>query len=69
MYPLDTAHPILSAQPLARNQFGYSPLPWLFIAGMICTVVLQTHLLNLAMMKGDVMSVFPVFQVQYEDAV
>eukprot|EP00937_MAST-01D_sp_MAST-1D-sp2_P000735 g735.t1 len=35
---------------------------WLFLVGMIGTIVGQTHLLNKAMILGDTMSVFPTFQ-------
>ena len=35
---------------------------WLFVMGMLGTIILQTDLLNQAMILGDTMSVFPVFQ-------
>jgi hypothetical protein len=35
---------------------------WVFLFGMLVTIVLQTDLLNRAMILGDTMSVFPVFQ-------
>ena len=38
-------------------------MPYVFIALMLCTITLQTHFLNAALMMGDAMSVFPVFQV------
>ena len=37
------------------------PTPVLFIVGMIVSVIMQTHLLNKAMMAGDNMTVIPVF--------
>lgn len=36
---------------------------YLFILGMAMTVCLQTHFLNIALASGDVMVIFPVFQV------
>jgi hypothetical protein len=32
------------------------------MGGMMCTLVLQTDLLNRAIMAGDTLSVFPMFQ-------
>ena len=47
-----------------NNQFSLvDPMPYVFIALMLCTITLQTHFLNAALMMGDAMSVFPVFQV------
>ncbi|ETW06398.1 hypothetical protein, variant 1 [Aphanomyces invadans] len=43
------------------NQFVY-PITYVFVGGMIATLVLQTDLLNRAIMSGDTLSVFPVFQ-------
>ncbi|KAF0689946.1 Aste57867_18639 [Aphanomyces stellatus] len=43
------------------NQFVY-PITYLFVGGMVATLVLQTDLLNRAIMCGDTLSVFPVFQ-------
>ncbi|ETV75389.1 hypothetical protein H257_10240 [Aphanomyces astaci] len=43
------------------NQFVY-PITYLFVGGMVATLVLQTDLLNRAIMSGDTLSVFPVFQ-------
>ncbi|KAG9399215.1 NIPA-like protein 3 [Aphanomyces cochlioides] len=43
------------------NQFVY-PLTYLFVGGMVATLILQTDLLNRAIMSGDTLSVFPVFQ-------
>lgn len=44
-----------------ENQFVYFTT-YLFVGGMICTLVLQTDLLNRAIMAGDTLSVFPMFQ-------
>ncbi|CAI5721236.1 unnamed protein product [Hyaloperonospora brassicae] len=44
-----------------ENQFVYFTT-YLFMGGMICTLVLQTDLLNRAIMAGDTLSVFPMFQ-------
>lgn len=44
-----------------ENQFVYFTT-YLFVGGMICTLVLQTDLLNRAIMTGDTLSVFPMFQ-------
>lgn len=44
-----------------RNQFIYLTT-YLFVGGMIATLVLQTDLLNRSIMSGDTLSVFPVFQ-------
>ena len=38
--------------------------PYMFIAGMLCTVFGQQGLLNAAMALGPIMTVFPIFQVQ-----
>ncbi|CAI5707099.1 hypothetical protein KXD40_009189 [Peronospora effusa] len=43
------------------NQFVYCTT-YLFMGGMICTLILQTDLLNRAIMSGDTLSVFPMFQ-------
>jgi hypothetical protein len=40
----------------------HKPAVYLFIGGMISTVLIQTHLLNMALKYGDVLTVFPVFQ-------
>jgi hypothetical protein len=37
--------------------------PYLFIIGMVTTVLVQTHLLNRALQMGEVLTVFPLFQV------
>ncbi|KAL3657018.1 hypothetical protein V7S43_018066 [Phytophthora oleae] len=44
-----------------ENQFIYFTT-YLFMGGMMCTLVLQTDLLNRAIMVGDTLSVFPMFQ-------
>ncbi|OQR88970.1 hypothetical protein THRCLA_09994 [Thraustotheca clavata] len=44
-----------------ENQFVY-PTTYLFVGGMVVTLILQTDLLNRAIMSGDTLSVFPVFQ-------
>ncbi|RLN89556.1 hypothetical protein BBJ28_00010256 [Nothophytophthora sp. Chile5] len=44
-----------------ENQFVYFTT-YLFMGGMVCTLVLQTDLLNRAIMVGDTLSVFPMFQ-------
>ncbi|KAL4175000.1 hypothetical protein KRP22_006928 [Phytophthora ramorum] len=44
-----------------ENQFVYFTT-YLFMGGMMCTLVLQTDLLNRAIMVGDTLSVFPMFQ-------
>ncbi|ETL28638.1 hypothetical protein F441_18516 [Phytophthora nicotianae CJ01A1] len=44
-----------------ENQFVYFTT-YLFMGGMMCTLVLQTDLLNRAIMAGDTLSVFPMFQ-------
>lgn len=44
-----------------ENQFVYFTT-YLFVGGMISTLVLQTDLLNRAIMVGDTVSVFPMFQ-------
>jgi hypothetical protein len=44
-----------------ENQFVFFTT-YLFVGGMICTLVLQTDLLNRAIMTGDTLSVFPMFQ-------
>ncbi|KAJ0400151.1 hypothetical protein P43SY_007170 [Pythium insidiosum] len=44
-----------------ENQFVYFTT-YLFVGGMIMTLVLQTDLLNRAIMTGDTVSVFPMFQ-------
>lgn len=44
-----------------ENQFVYVTT-YLFVGGMIVTLVLQTDLLNRAIMVGDTLSVFPTFQ-------
>jgi len=47
-----------------NNQFTtLDPTPYAFIALMLCTITAQTHFLNSALIMGDSMSVFPVFQV------
>lgn len=43
------------------NQFKYFTT-YLFVGGMISTLVLQTDFLNRAIMAGDTLSVFPMFQ-------
>lgn len=44
-----------------ENQFKYFGT-YVLIAGMVVTLLTQTHALNLACMTGDTMSAFPVFQ-------
>ncbi|KAI9910830.1 hypothetical protein PsorP6_010237 [Peronosclerospora sorghi] len=44
-----------------ENQFVYFTT-YLFMGGMVCTLALQTDLLNRAIMAGDTLSVFPMFQ-------
>uniref|UniRef100_K3WQK7 Uncharacterized protein n=1 Tax=Globisporangium ultimum (strain ATCC 200006 / CBS 805.95 / DAOM BR144) TaxID=431595 RepID=K3WQK7_GLOUD len=44
-----------------QNQFVYFTT-YLFVGGMVSTLVLQTDLLNRAIMTGDTLSVFPMFQ-------
>jgi hypothetical protein len=44
-----------------ENQFVYFTT-YLFVGGMIVTLILQTDLLNRAIMVGDTLSVFPMFQ-------
>lgn len=44
-----------------ENQFQYFTT-YLFLGGMVATLVLQTDLLNRAIMTGDTLSVFPMFQ-------
>lgn len=44
-----------------ENQFVYFTT-YLFMGGMVCTLLLQTDLLNRAIMEGDTLSVFPMFQ-------
>lgn len=44
-----------------ENQFKYITT-YLFTLGMVSTLVLQTDLLNRAIMTGDTLSVFPMFQ-------
>ncbi|CAH0477603.1 unnamed protein product [Peronospora belbahrii] len=44
-----------------ENQFVYVTT-YLFMGGMMSTLVLQTDLLNRAIMAGDTLSVFPMFQ-------
>jgi hypothetical protein len=38
------------------------PQPYLLLVCMTLSMAVQTHMLNVAMMKGDTMSVYPVFQ-------
>jgi magnesium transporter len=45
------------SQPFTR------PLPYVFIVGMVVCIVLQQDFLNKALMRGDTMTIFPVFQV------
>ena len=40
------------------------PMPYIIIGALVCCLVLQTHLLNVAMQKGGTMSIYPVFQVR-----
>lgn len=44
-----------------ENQFTHFTT-YLFVGGMVSTLVLQTDLLNRAIMAGDTLSVFPMFQ-------
>jgi hypothetical protein len=44
-----------------NSQFD-KPTPYIFIAGMLCTIILQTKYLNSAMQMGDIMTIYPVFQ-------
>ena len=41
------------------------PIPFLFLMGMLLCVIIQTHLLNRAMMLGDNISVIPVFNAAW----
>lgn len=43
------------------NQFVH-PISYAFIIGMGVTLLVQTHLLNMATILGDTMTVFPIFQ-------
>ncbi|OQS05020.1 hypothetical protein THRCLA_02791 [Thraustotheca clavata] len=43
------------------NQFHYIGT-WILVAGMVASLLTQTHALNKATMAGDTMSTFPVFQ-------
>ncbi|EQC33386.1 hypothetical protein SDRG_08903 [Saprolegnia diclina VS20] len=43
------------------NQFRYIGT-WILVAGMVASLLTQTHALNKATMAGDTMSTFPVFQ-------
>lgn len=40
----------------------YHPLTYFFGGGMVLAILLQTHLLNMATILGDTMTVFPIFQ-------
>ena len=44
------------------NPFG-RPLPYVFVIGMVVCIMLQQDFLNKALMRGDTMTIFPVFQV------
>lgn len=44
-----------------ENQFRFVTT-YVFVGGMVSTLVLQTDLLNRAIMTGDTLSVFPMFQ-------
>ncbi|KDO15802.1 hypothetical protein SPRG_18661 [Saprolegnia parasitica CBS 223.65] len=44
-----------------ENQFRYIGT-WILVAGMVASLLTQTHALNKATMAGDTMSTFPVFQ-------
>ena len=44
------------------NLFARSIAPYIFIFGMVACVAVQTGYLNKALMLGDVMTVYPVFQ-------
>ena len=39
-------------------------ISYVFIVGMVITLLTQTHLLNMAIMHGDTLTVFPFFQVK-----
>jgi hypothetical protein len=41
-------------------------ISYVFIIGMVITLLTQTHLLNMAIMHGDTLTVFPFFQVRTE---
>merc|ERR1712224_516620 len=45
-----------------ENQFTRFT-PYVFVGLMCMTVITQTHYLNMGLMSGDTMSVFPVSQV------
>jgi len=49
------------SQPFTR------PLPYVFIVGMVVCIVLQQDFLNKALMRGDTMTIFPVFQVGFRE--
>ena len=50
------------SDPVNNNQFLHFS-SYVFIVGMLAFLVTQTHLLNMALMLGDTLSVFPFFQV------
>ena len=53
---------LMSVKAGGANQFRKSPMPYLLIFFMFAMVAAQTHLLNSALILGDAMTVFPVFQ-------
>jgi hypothetical protein len=48
------------AQKTGKTFLTFSP--YLFIGGMLTTVITQTHFLNCALELGDISTIFPVFQ-------
>lgn len=44
-----------------ENEFLH-PFTYAFLGGMLVTILVQTHLLNMATILGDTMTVFPIFQ-------
>ena len=53
---------MMSIKSGGQNQFRASWVPYAFVFFMFAMVMVQTHLLNAALMLGDAMTVFPVFQ-------
>lgn len=52
---------MISSTISGDNQFEYFGT-YVLVAGMVATLLTQTHTLNMAMMTGDTMSAYPVFQ-------
>eukprot|EP00937_MAST-01D_sp_MAST-1D-sp2_P001774 g1774.t1 len=53
---------IIEAIQKPENAPFERPLPYVFVAGMVLCIVGQQTLLNDALMLGDIMTVYPVFQ-------